>query len=78
MTMTCLCADAVQAMAALMASLPVHTRQQLLSNATLADAFVSSHLVLGTALGSKALEALAPAGLLKTPQGNLAVAIAAG
>jgi hypothetical protein len=64
-------------MAALMASLPVSTRQQLLTNLTLADAFVSSHLVLGTALGRKALEALGPAGTLKTPQGNLAVGFAA-
>lgn len=63
----------MQAMAALMASLPVSTRQQLLTNATLADAFVSSHLVFGAGLGSKALEALLPAGQLKTPQGSMAI-----
>lgn len=60
-------------MEALLASLPVLMRQRLLMNDSLADAFVSSHLVLGTALGSKALEALLPAGQLKTAQGNLAV-----
>jgi hypothetical protein len=63
-------------MVVLMASLSVYMRQQLLTNATLADAFVSSHLVLGTGLGSKALEALGPAGQLRTGQGNLAIGIA--
>lgn len=56
-----------------MSLLPVWKREQLLTNATLADAFVSSHLVLGTGLGSKALEALLPAGQLRTPQGNVVV-----
>lgn len=63
----------VQAMATLMAALPMESRQRLLTNASLADQFVSSHLVLGTSLGSKALEALLPAGQLRTAQGNLLV-----
>lgn len=62
-----------KAMATLMAALPMESRQRLLTNASLADQFVSSHLVLGTSLGSKALEALLPAGQLRTAQGNLLV-----
>jgi hypothetical protein len=63
----------MQAMAAFMAALPAAKRQQLLTNTTLADMVVSSHLVLGTAFGRRTLEALLPAGQLRTPQGNMAV-----
>lgn len=60
-----------------MASLSPVTRHRLLTNASLADQFVSSHMVLGTGLGSKALEALLPSGQLRTPEGSVLVTTSA-
>jgi uncharacterized surface protein with fasciclin (FAS1) repeats len=63
----------LQAFAGFMSAMTPNARHKLLNNATLADQLVTAHLVLGMALGSAALEALLPAGQLKTPQGSLAV-----
>jgi hypothetical protein len=62
-----------------MSAMTPSARHKLLANASLADALASAHLVLGMALGSTALQALRLAGQpVKTPQGSLAVASAAG